>query len=364
MKYTLSIIACLCLASVTSACSGSSRPSALPPVAQGNGSTATSAPSVTFAKHDTNDTLTGGLTIGDDGSLYATTPDGIDIFSPYTPFQSAIRHLLTWPVVPGLKPLGHTQRGTGDTVWTLATQGGSTSSPSTLGLTTATPVLVVYEIKNASFTVVPGTAGDTYAGLTAGADHPTFVSANTPASNGAKGYVFGVSCLQTKVFFNPPLGPIAFHHADSRLYVATDPTLGPNTPSEILSLDSNTGQKFAPIVLPAGSRVTDITEGSDGNIWFTDAGLNEIGMLQNGVVSYFTIPTPNALPERITGENAGALWFTENAANAIGRIRLDGSIIEYPVPQPSANVIGIAACGQCQNKVYFTETHAIGRVTF
>lgn len=370
MKRAVFLVAVLFVGTFLSACGGGGGSSlgTLPAVPNGgDGTSAVTTPtSVTFTKHDTTDTLTGGLTIGDDGSLYATTPVGLDIFGPYTPFQSAMRHILTWPVIGGLKPATQTQDGTGDSVWTLATQSTGTANAASLqGLTSSgdTPVLVVYSIHTASFTVIRGTTGDSYAGLAAGGDHPTFVSANTPTSTGPKGYVFGVGCLETKVQMGAALGPITFRHADDNLYVATDPTIDPSTPSEILSLNSNTGLKFAPVVLPAGSHVTDITEGSDGNVWFTDAGLNKIGKLDHGVVSYFTIPTPASLPERITLGSDHALWFTEHDANAIGRITTDGTVTEYPVPQASAGVIGIAGCS-CQGKVYFTETHAVGRITF
>jgi len=289
MKYTLSIVAFLCFGSMISGCGGgggssSSTVPTLPATQRGDGSTSAAPVSVTFTKHDTTDTLTGGLTIGDDGSLYATTPTQLDIFSPYTPLKAAYRHILTWPVIGGLAPTNQTKDGTGDSVWTLATQTGGTSTASLVGSATTTPVIVVYSIATASFTVIPGTPGDSYVGEAAGGDHPTFISANTPSPGGVTGYVFGVGCLSTHIPFDVALGPITFRHADSHLYVATDATLNPTTPSEILSLDSNTGAKFPPVVLPAGSHVTDITEGSDGNVWFTDAGLNSIGKLQDGVV--------------------------------------------------------------------------------
>src|SRR5262245_9098811 len=55
----------------------------------------------------------------------------------------------------------------------------------------------------------------------------------------------------------------------------------------------------------------------------------------------FTIPTANSAPVDITMGPDGAVWFTEALPGKIGRITLDGEIIEYQVPLPANAAPGI-----------------------
>lgn len=82
--------------------------------------------------------------------------------------------------------------------------------------------------------------------------------------------------------------------------------------------------------LPSGSAPQYIAKGADGNLWFTDPGLNAIGRITTtGTVTDFTIPTANAGAFGIAAGSDGALWFTEEGAGKIGRISTAGSITEY-----------------------------------
>ena len=83
----------------------------------------------------------------------------------------------------------------------------------------------------------------------------------------------------------------------------------------------------------------EITAGPDGNMWFTDDGGNKIGRITTsasrqppGIVTEFTVPTTNSLPEGITAGPDGNLWFTEWAGQKIGRITPQGTITEFPIP--------------------------------
>lgn len=81
------------------------------------------------------------------------------------------------------------------------------------------------------------------------------------------------------------------------------------------------------------SQPQGITAGPDGNLWFTDAGTNQIGRITTGgTITEFSIPTANSTPLGIAAGPDGNLWFTESGAgNHIGRISPSGMITEFPV---------------------------------
>lgn len=83
------------------------------------------------------------------------------------------------------------------------------------------------------------------------------------------------------------------------------------------STSSGTFIKFA---LPAGSiEPYDITASSNGALWFTVQGTNQIGKITPfGHITEFTIPSTNSIPTGITAASNGTLWFAENATNKIG----------------------------------------------
>ena len=55
-------------------------------------------------------------------------------------------------------------------------------------------------------------------------------------------------------------------------------------------------------------------------------------------------PLPNNhLPHFITTGSDGALWFTEYSANSIGRITVNGALVEYPIPTAGGGPLGITA---------------------
>ena len=77
--------------------------------------------------------------------------------------------------------------------------------------------------------------------------------------------------------------------------------------------------------LPSGvasSALYGITSGSDGNIWFTDGGNNAVGTINvtTHAITEFTVPTANSLPFGVTSGPDGNIWFTEQQTGAIGFI--------------------------------------------
>jgi virginiamycin B lyase len=78
---------------------------------------------------------------------------------------------------------------------------------------------------------------------------------------------------------------------------------------------------IAPFAAPAGSEPAGITIGPDGNLWFTEYEGHQIGrMTLDGTVTEFPVPTAGNVPYGIVTGPDGNLWFTESRGNKIGRI--------------------------------------------
>ena len=90
---------------------------------------------------------------------------------------------------------------------------------------------------------------------------------------------------------------------------------------------------------------TDLAEGADGNIWFTDDGVNVDGqnligrITPEGEVTEYPIPTKHSEPLSIARGSDGNMWFTELGDESIGRITPDGSITEFPTPAEPSNAL-------------------------
>ena len=72
-----------------------------------------------------------------------------------------------------------------------------------------------------------------------------------------------------------------------------------------------------------------ITTGSDGNLYFTQPGANEIGQLNPTTLQFteLVIPTANSGVTGITAGPDGNVYFTETIANKIGEV-----VISTPTP--------------------------------
>jgi streptogramin lyase len=111
--------------------------------------------------------------------------------------------------------------------------------------------------------------------------------------------------------------------------------------------------------------LVDLAVGSDGGVWFTDTGNNQIGRLSSdgASVAGHPIATPAAGPNGIASGPDQNLWFTMRDANKIGRITTAGEITEICIPTAASQPTSITA-GPDGN-VWFTEEASgkIGRVT-
>ena len=72
-----------------------------------------------------------------------------------------------------------------------------------------------------------------------------------------------------------------------------------------------------------------------------------------GRIVEYEVPSPNAEPMGIAIGSEGNIWFTEANADKIGRITPTGQIVEYPLPTPRSEPFGITA-GPNQS-MWFTE---------
>src|SRR5260370_14583492 len=83
----------------------------------------------------------------------------------------------------------------------------------------------------------------------------------------------------------------------------------------------------------AASSPVGIASGPDGNLWFTESGVNNIGRITpTGTISEFPIPTAGTTAQSIASGPGGNLWFTETSVNNIGTITPTGTITDIPIP--------------------------------
>lgn len=131
-----------------------------------------------------------------------------------------------------------------------------------------------------------------------------------------------------------------------------------------------TGGTIEESPLQPQSQVEDITLGPDGNLWFTDKGIQSIGTItkEGGVITEFKIEgLPSAMPEEITAGADGNLWFSDEGKSAIGRINPTSHTIEeftqniQPGGQPTTLTPGP------DGNIWFIDQlssqRAVGRVT-
>src|SRR5579885_3133497 len=120
---------------------------------------------------------------------------------------------------------------------------------------------------------------------------------------------------------------------------------------------------------PGGNNTASggITTGPDGNLWFPEAGGDQIGRITpSGTITQFALPTANSDPVEITLGPDGNLWFTETDGNQIGRITPEGRVTEFALPNDGSNPGAITA-GPDGN-LWFIEapyrgSDQIGRIT-
>src|SRR5262249_30027937 len=86
-----------------------------------------------------------------------------------------------------------------------------------------------------------------------------------------------------------------------------------------------------------------ITSGADGNVWFTEFGLNQVAKINpSGTpIQGFSIPTPGSGPGNATLGPDGNVWFVEQLGNRIGRVTPGGTVSDFLIPTAASNPFSI-----------------------
>ena len=124
---------------------------------------------------------------------------------------------------------------------------------------------------------------------------------------------------------------------------------------------------FKEYPIATGSNASGITSGPDGNLWFTQAGLSQIGRITtSGVITEYTLPGTITFPIGITTGpvSDGALWFAGFGTSNIGRITTAGTFPTGPFAASALSRPYGITLGPDGN-LWFTENFGsnIGRIT-
>jgi len=114
-------------------------------------------------------------------------------------------------------------------------------------------------------------------------------------------------------------------------------------------------------LVPTPGDLNDITTGTDGNLWFTDAGRNAlVRMTPAGIATTFPVPTPSSGVFGVAAGLGGEIYFTERDAGRLGRLAPDGQVTEIDcIPTPASAPTSIARAPD--GRLWFTES-ATGKV--
>jgi streptogramin lyase/photosystem II stability/assembly factor-like uncharacterized protein len=154
---------------------------------------------------------------------------------------------------------------------------------------------------------------------------------------------------------NVVIDQIFTNHQGTKLFVATHGRGMWEMPLHL--------SKITEYPLPSGSAPDGITDGPDGNLWFTENNSDQIGKITTaGAITEYPLSSTGNFPTSITDGPDGNLWFTEQNGNKIGKITTAGAITEFTLPSGSAPD-GITA-GPDGN-LWFTENggNKIGKIT-
>ena len=116
-------------------------------------------------------------------------------------------------------------------------------------------------------------------------------------------------------------------------------------------------------------RPWDITVGTDGNLWFPEAGIAQIGRITPlGTVTEFNNLVFGPGLSGIAASSGGNIWFTEGSADQIGWITPAGDVTEFHGITVPAGFVGFATptyiVSGPDGNIWFTELEAnrIGRL--
>jgi streptogramin lyase len=206
---------------------------------------------------------------------------------------------------------------------------------------------------------------------------PTAASGPSDMTLGADGNVWFVEATSANVskistagvvteFFDYSVNNGITSGPDGNLWCTTsgDPFGDPRFNPQIFATNTDGVGVNGAGLLNSSSRPLAITAGPDGNLWFTDVNVNNIGKVTlNREITEYPIPSTN-VATNITSGPDGNLWFTEGAGNKIGKISVAGVVLdEFSIPTAGSAPGGIAV--GADGNLWFTENFApnIGKIT-
>lgn len=90
-----------------------------------------------------------------------------------------------------------------------------------------------------------------------------------------------------------------------------------------------------PLPTPSAAPVGITSDGTA--LWFVEIAAGQIGKVSvNRTVEEFPLPDRTAKPHAIVAASIGDCWFTAWGTNGIGHITDTGEIAEYTLPSPSS----------------------------
>ncbi len=172
-------------------------------------------------------------------------------------------------------------------------------------------------------------------------DTPILLSISDPASS-------GTLSLSTLVLQNPSMAAKLIYNGGT---LSTASIVGRATGLAGVAATFAPTPTFYQFSIPVSSnRPQFIAQGSDGNMWFTEAspGSKVARITPAGVVTEFSPPTANSDPGQIIGASDGNLWFTEIITNKIAKLTTTGTFTEYTTlfaPPPNDEPFGLVDRG-------------------
>ncbi len=129
----------------------------------------------------------------------------------------------------------------------------------------------------------------------------------------------------------------------------------------MLNLANDTITEYPALFFSSDPRIVQITAGPDGNIWFTEPDLNEVGLFDTstGIISQFTMPLPDTQPQGIVVGADDNIWFTEGGLNQLGSINPYTHVLTqyaYEAHSYSNNDQGEGITAGPNNTLWFVES--------
>jgi len=338
-----------------------------------------SSPQVTIKEFPVNDTLIGGITIGTAGSdefVFANGQGGFERLAASghvtrIPFPTGpVPAGFTGPFVPASEAIGV---GPNNLIVAGAQfgQGSNSCCPS---------IIAVPVTGNTAMRVTPDSLINSdqfvepiFAGFANAPNNTFWFAINAPQTTafGCLTVVKGGDFQDEQQDCGASGSPSADNTiaavvlgTDNMIWVGSNGDVNNGVNPSIFVVNPATGALVKSFPLPVMSQITAmVTNKADNAIWFTDAGQNEIGRISpTGQLKFFHIPTANAGLAGITTDPnfPTVFWFTENTANKVGRITTDGITFDQAVPTANAGLGQMATASA--GAIFFTETHAIGKI--